>query len=72
MGYHHFTLRIYQVTKEKEYLQWCIKSIPFCKRTLIVVKEIISIAPVVGVKERRGVETGESVLKESEGFRRQG
>lgn len=72
MGYHHFTLRIYQVTKEKEYLQWCIKSKPFCIRTLIVVKEIIRIAPVVGVKERRGVEAGESVLKESEGFRRQG
>lgn len=44
----------------------------FCIRTLIVVKEIIRIAPVVGVKERRGVEAGESVLKESEGFRRQG
>lgn len=55
-----------------EYLQWCIKSIPFCMRTLIVVKEIIRITPVVGVKERRGIEAGVSVLKESEGFRRQG
>lgn len=46
------------------------KNYPFC--TLIVVEEIIRIAPVVGVKERRRVEAGESVFKESEGFRRQG
>lgn len=46
------------------------KIYPFC--TLIVVEEIIRIAPVVGVKERRRVEAGESVFKESEGFRRQG
>lgn len=45
------------------------KIYPFC--TLIVVEEIIRIAPVVGVKERRRVEAGESVFKESEGFRRQ-
>lgn len=48
------------------------KIYPFCIRTLIVVKEIIRIAPVVGVKERRGIKAGVSVLKESEGFRRQG
>lgn len=46
------------------------KNYPFC--TLIVVEEIIRIPPVVGVKERRRVEAGESVFKKSEGFRRQG
>lgn len=46
------------------------KNYPIC--TLIVVEEIIRIPPVVGVKERRRVEAGESVFKESEGFRRQG
>lgn len=40
----------------------------FCICILIVVKEIICIVFVVGVKERWGIEVGVFVFKEFEGF----